>query len=196
MARPAVAAHLIAIGCLACSPSPIDQGGRPADDGDRWPNPSGPAPWDARGVHYWIAGCNVGEDLWKYRHDSTTVWCDERGRSFEGSQGQFDWPVYVAASEIDELILEGERLDSVELRFWWGQDESFELDRSVASAASSPNEVRFALAAVPAWVGEKERLLRLRLTWSGGPAPLSRLKFVRGERNERGRAVDGPPGVS
>ena len=170
---------LVAVGCVCCSPSPGVI--RQAEDIRVQPHPTEAAPWDPRGVRFWIAGCNVGEDLWKYREHSTTVWCDPRGRELVGTEGRFDWPVYMASHEIGELIVAGEGLGTVEWRFWWGLDEVFVEERSLGATSSAGHEVRFDLAASPAWARETEHLLRLRLTWSGTPSSTSRVLTARGE---------------
>ena len=145
------------------------------------PHPTANAPWDPRGVRFWIAGCNVSEDLWKYREESTTVWCDPRGRLLEDTAGRFDWPIYARSSEIRALIVEGQSLDSVEWRFWWGLDEAFVPERSIQATTVESGEVRFDLAGAEAWVAEPEHLLRLRLTWNGTPAAGAHVLTVFGE---------------
>ena len=161
-------ASLVIAGTVGAGVAPQPEGGRIA-------------PWDPRGVHYWVAGCNVGEDLWKFREHSTTVWCDPRGRELVGEEGRFDWPVYLAPREINALVLEGEGLDSVEWTFWWGLDESFDPSRSIGAASVGPERVRIELDGAPTWHSVREHLLRLRLTWRGSPAAGSRLLAVHAE---------------
>ncbi len=121
----------------------------------------------------------MGEDLWKFRQDSTTVTCDEGGLALEGAEGRFHWSVYLLAPEIDGLMLEGEGLDALVFRLWWAQDDAFTPNRSVVSTAASPKLIRFDLSSAPAWQAEDQQVQRLRLTWSGSPTSGSRLFSVR-----------------
>ena len=123
----------------------------------------------------------MGEDLWKFRQDSTTVTCDEGGLALEGAEGRFHWSVYVSTAEIGELTLEGEGLDALVFELRWAEDDAFDPDRSAAPTTSSSEEVRFELSREPSWLAQEEQVHRLRLSWSGGPAPLSRLFSVRAE---------------
>lgn len=87
-------------------------------------------------MRYWVAGCSVSEDLWRYRKESATVACDPRGRALEGTQGVLVWPDYLAASELDTLIVEGEGLDEIQFELWWSADDSFTPDRSIGPVRS------------------------------------------------------------
>jgi hypothetical protein len=177
---------VLAWGWLACSPSPFR-----ADSAERSESRgAAPAPHDVITVRYWVAGCSVSEDLWRYRRESKTVTCDARGRTLEGGQGALVWPDYVAADEIDTVIVEGEGLDRLELALWWSADDTFTPRRSVAAAGvgssgSTPGStagagsraVRFELAGSPEWKG---RVRRFQLTWTGRPSPASRIFGARG----------------
>ncbi len=174
-----VALPLIAL-LLSCA-APDGQAERAAASAPE-PYPTDAAkPWDARGVHLWIAGCNVGEDLWKFRHHSTTVWCDPLGRELVGSEGRFDWPVYLEAGQIDSLVLTGDGLGEVSWRFWWSDDELFDTDRSLVGQEAVGEGVRLLLSANPAWRSTDGPLYRLRLSWKSEPPAEARLLTARGE---------------
>jgi hypothetical protein len=161
----AIVALVLAWSCLACSPAPP-------------PVPTGSAPrTDSVTVRYWAAGCSVSEDFWRYRKESKTVTCDERGRWLEGEQGVLVWPDYLAATEIDTLTVAGEGLDALHFELWWSTDDSFSSARSLRPAElpadeSGSRQVRFDLGRAPEWQG---RIRRFRLTWSGHPTPASRV---------------------
>ena len=55
-------------------------------------------------MRYWVAGCSVGEDLWKYRKGSSTVTCDARGRWLESAHGALVWPDYLDAADVDMIV--------------------------------------------------------------------------------------------
>ena len=76
-------------------------------------------------MRYWVAGCSVGEDLWKYRKGSSTVTCDARGRSLESANGALVWPDYLDAGDIDMIVVEGDALESLRFELAWSVDDDF-----------------------------------------------------------------------
>jgi hypothetical protein len=167
-------------GVLACS--------RPATRtaiADRASSDVAPGSAGAVTVRYWITGCSVSDDFWRLRK-STTVICDARGRSLEGSQGALVWADYLAAEEIDTLVVEGESLETIRFALWWAADDSFAPSRSMAAAEpvtseSGSRQIRFELAGAPQWRG---RIRRFRLTWEGTPSPSTRVLAAWGTRRQ------------
>ena len=135
---------------------------------------------DAVTVRYWVAGCSVAEDLWKYRK-SSTIFCDERGRTLESAHGVMAWPDYLMATEIDTLVVSGVGLAPLRFELEWSIDDTFAPERSVKQQvdASSDREVRFVLAGTPEWRG---LIRRFRLTWTGEPPHDSRILAAWGRR--------------
>ena len=177
--RRSPAALALASLVLACSPAPSggDPPGSVAASSPRAPPAPGPEPQPSVTVRYWVAGCSVSEDLWRYRKESSTVTCDARGRYLTGESGALVWPDYLEASEIDALTVEGEGLEGLRFELAWSADDAFAPGRSLDPVepiddGSRAREVRFELAAAPAWQG---RIRRFRLTWSGAPSPGSRI---------------------
>ena len=195
-ARPAFALALrLCLPALSfsssCSPSPpaADRSGRAAAPAEASRAGTSPRPNDeprdatveaddSLVVRYWVAGCSVSEDLWRYRK-SSTVTCDERGRFLQTAHGSLTWPGYVTAGEMDTLIVEGEDLDGLRFELAWSADDTFPPGRSarpVTDGASS-RAIRFDLRAAPEWQG---RVRRFRLTWSGAPSRAARVLGARG----------------
>ena len=135
---------------------------------------------DAVTVRYWVAGCSVAEDLWKYRK-SSTIFCDERGRTLESAHGVMAWPDYLMATEIDTLVVSGVGLAPLRFELEWSIDDTFAPERSVKQQvdASSDREVRFALAGTPEWRG---LIRRFRLTLTGQPPHDRRILAAWGRR--------------
>ena len=134
-----------------------------------------------RRIRSWVAGCGTGEDLWKYR-DSTTVKCDAWGTVLRGGEGDFEWPVDLAGSQIDSLVVEGDALGAVSFElFWAAPGARFTEERSALPVAEDTDEreVRFELAGSETWKGE---IRRFRLVWKGRPSETSRVLEVRVEK--------------
>ncbi len=159
--------------CAACS-SPPPQA-EPEDRADEALEKA--VGWYSPTIRSWVTGCGTGEDLWRFRL-STTVQCDDRGTPLSGSGGTFEWPVDLEASVIDGLIVDGERLDEVELRLHWTTGGSFTAERwaTPEGAVSGPRNVFFNLRSEPEWQGQ---IRRLRLAWISEESPSSRLYGVR-----------------
>jgi hypothetical protein len=130
-------------------------------------------------IRYWVAGCSVAEDLWRHRK-SSTIFCDERGRTLESAHGVMAWPEYVMASEIDTLIVKGIGLEPLRFRLEWSTDDTFAPERSVQQVETvKDGEVRFVLAGAPEWRG---LIRRFRLTWTGDAPHDSRILAAWGRR--------------
>ena len=139
----------------------------------------GESPDDGVTIRYWVAGCSVAEDLWKYRK-SSTIFCDERGRTLESAHGVMAWPEYVMANEIDTLVIQGVGLAPLRFQLEWSTDDTFAPERSLQQADPvKDGEVRFELASAPAWRG---LIRRFRLTWTGEPPHDSRILAAWGRR--------------
>ena len=137
---------------------------------------------DSVTVRYWVAGCSVAEDLWKYRK-SSTIFCDERGRTLASAHGVMAWPDYLMATEIDSIVISGEGLAPLDFALEWSIDDSFAPERSVKQLeTSSDREVRFVLAGLPEWRG---LIRRFRLTWIGQPPTPSRIVAAWARRDLR-----------
>jgi hypothetical protein len=178
--RPLLLVALLS--CSACAPAPTrsDAAGPPPEP------PSAPTAGDARDVtvRYWVAGCSVGEDLWRYRKGSSTVTCDARGRALGATAGELVWPDYLDARDLDTVIVEGDGLERLRFELWWSIDDTFSRDRSVAAVADGiSSERRFELREAPAWSG---LVRRFRLTWSGEPSSSSRVVAAWGRKRASG----------
>ena len=138
------------------------------------------APADAVTVRYWVAGCSVAEDLWKYRK-SSTIFCDERGRTLESAHGVLAWPEYLMANEIDTLVVQGVGLAPLRFQLEWSTDDTFAPERSLKQVdPPQDGEVRFVLTGAPEWRG---LIRRFRLTWTGDPPRDSRILAAWGRRD-------------
>jgi len=139
----------------------------------------GETPGNGVTVRYWVAGCSVAEDLWKYRK-SSTIFCDERGRFLESAHGVMAWPEYLMASEIDTLVVSGVGLAPLRFQLEWSTDDTFAPERSLMQVdPPKDGEVRFVLAGAPEWRG---LIRRFRLTWTGEPPRDSRIVAAWGRR--------------
>ena len=176
MFEPRLRLYLLAFALVtaasACSPPATETA-----TADRASSDAAPGSPGAVTVRYWITGCSVSDDFWRLRK-STTVICDDRGRSLEGSRGTLTWADYLAAEEIDTLVVEGESLETIRFTLWWSVDDSFTPDRSLAavqpvSRDAASRHVRFDLATAPRWRG---RIRRFQLTWEGTPSPAARVR--------------------
>ena len=173
------ATFLLVWTCAACS-SPPPQA-EPDDGADAALAKA--VEWYSPTIRSWVTGCGTGEDLWRFRL-STTVQCDDRGTPLTGSGGTFEWPVDLEASVIDGLIVDGERLDEIELRLHWTASDSFTDERSATPEGSVSPEggmsgsrnVFFDLRSEPEWQGQ---IRRLRLVWASDTSSSSRLHGVR-----------------
>jgi len=161
-----------AAGWLACSPAD-GAAAQATHGGDHGASDAGLIT-----VRYWVAGCSVAEDLWKYRK-SSTITCDARGRTLASAHGVMRWPDYLAASDIDTVIVEGEGLDGLRFELEWSGDDTFDSGRSIEATAGA-SAVSFALGDAPEWRGT---IRRFRLTWRGEPSPGSRIVAAWGRRH-------------
>lgn len=171
-ATPAALCFLVWMGAACCSPPPQTE-----LDGGAGGALAKTVGWSSQTIRSWVTGCGTGEDLWRFRL-STTVQCDDRGTPLSGSGGTFEWPVDLEASAIDGLIVDGERLDEIELRLHWTAGDSFTAERwaTPEGAVSGPRNVFFDLRSEPEWQGQ---IRRLRLAWISEESPSSRLYGVR-----------------
>ena len=134
----------------------------PIAEGESYPVP-GTIAGEGRTIRSWIAGCGTGEDLWKWR-DSTTVKCDAEGVELVGSEGAFEWPVDLLASEIDGLVAAGRGLGQLDLELSWSSPgEPFDSSRTVEPSLEEQDSVVFDLTGVDGWSGV---LRRFRLSWA------------------------------
>jgi hypothetical protein len=201
---PFVLIFALVCGAQGCLPPSAPEGSA-APTGKEQPGAGARADEPTRGasespnnvtVRYWLAGCSVSDDLWRFRK-SSTVTCDARGRSLEGEEGVLVWTDYLGTEEMDTLVVEGEGLDTLQLELsWWADHHDADepivgmvpgsvrtgsvgsgsvgsgSGASDSSAGGASSEVRFELAGVPEWDG---LVRRFQLTWSGTPSPSSRI---------------------
>ncbi len=176
---------LSSTGWIACAPSNGAAATGPPENTARGPAAADSRQWIT--MRYWVAGCSVGEDLWKYRKGSSTVTCDPRGRWLESANGALVWPDYLHAGDVDVIVVEGDALESLQFELAWSADDDFTPSRSVEQDAGSPDsrEVRFTLRGAPEWRG---LIRRFRLTWRDEPSRDSRIVAAWGRKS-----TDGPP---